>query len=127
MIASRYRLGEHDAGDVGQVVWMRLVEQVQRLREPRALPGWIATTAVARASPRPAPTGGPISSTRWEARRTSSWQTTRTSTPSCCRMRWSRPCARVSPNCPRPSATCSSWRPTLRSATRSSAPVSCGE
>ena len=45
MIASRYRLGEHDAEDVGQVVWMRLVEHIQRLREPRALAGWIATTA----------------------------------------------------------------------------------
>ena len=44
-ITSAYRLGEHDAEDVGQVVWLRLVEHIQRLREPRALPGWIATTA----------------------------------------------------------------------------------
>ena len=44
-IASRYRLGQHDAEDVGQVVWLRLVEHIQRLREPRALPGWIVTTA----------------------------------------------------------------------------------
>ncbi len=44
-IASRYRLGAHDAEDVGQVVWLRLLEHIQRLREPSALPGWIATTA----------------------------------------------------------------------------------
>jgi RNA polymerase sigma factor (sigma-70 family) len=40
-----FRLGEHDAEDVGQVVWLRLLEHIHRLREPRALPGWIATTA----------------------------------------------------------------------------------
>jgi RNA polymerase sigma factor (sigma-70 family) len=44
-ITSRYRLGEHDAEDVGQVVWLRLVQHIQRLREPLALPGWITTTA----------------------------------------------------------------------------------
>jgi RNA polymerase sigma factor (sigma-70 family) len=44
-IASRYRLSEHDAEDVGQVVWLRLVEHIHGLREPLALPGWIATTA----------------------------------------------------------------------------------
>jgi RNA polymerase sigma factor (sigma-70 family) len=44
-VASRYRLGEHDTEDVAQVVWLRLVEHIQRLREPLALPGWIATTA----------------------------------------------------------------------------------
>ncbi len=44
-ITRTYRLGEHDAEDVGQVVWLRLVEHIERLREPRALPGWIATTA----------------------------------------------------------------------------------
>ncbi len=44
-IACRYRLGEHDAEDVAQVIWLRLVEHLHRLREPLALPGWIATTA----------------------------------------------------------------------------------
>jgi len=43
--AKRYRLNEHDAEDVGQVVWLRLVEHIHGLREPLALPGWIATTA----------------------------------------------------------------------------------
>jgi RNA polymerase sigma factor (sigma-70 family) len=44
-VTRRYRLSEHDAEDVAQVVWLRLVEHIQRLREPLALPGWIATTA----------------------------------------------------------------------------------
>jgi DNA-directed RNA polymerase specialized sigma24 family protein len=29
---------------VGQTVWLLLVEQLGRLREPAALPGWLATT-----------------------------------------------------------------------------------
>ena len=33
-----------DAADVGQVVWQRLVGQLGNLRDPAALPGWIATT-----------------------------------------------------------------------------------
>ena len=32
------------ADDVGQTVWLVLVQQLSRLREPSALPGWIATT-----------------------------------------------------------------------------------
>jgi RNA polymerase sigma factor (sigma-70 family) len=43
-ICSRYRLSNHDIEDVGQSVWLLLVEQLSRLREPAALPGWLATT-----------------------------------------------------------------------------------
>jgi RNA polymerase sigma factor (sigma-70 family) len=43
-ICSRYRLGRHDIEDVGQNVWLRLVEQIGNLRAPAALPGWLATT-----------------------------------------------------------------------------------
>lgn len=43
-ICSRYRLSEQDTEDVGQTVWLLLVEQLGRLREPAALPGWLATT-----------------------------------------------------------------------------------
>ncbi len=43
-ICSRYRLGSHDIEDVGQTVWLRLVGQLGKLREPAALPGWIGTT-----------------------------------------------------------------------------------
>ena len=43
-ICLRHRLSEHDAADVGQTVWLRLVEQLRVLREPAALAGWLATT-----------------------------------------------------------------------------------
>src|SRR5215472_8961903 len=44
-ICTRYRLSSQDVEDVGQNVWLRLVEQIRNLREPAALPGWLATTA----------------------------------------------------------------------------------
>ncbi|MGH4015200.1 MAG: RNA polymerase sigma factor [Pseudonocardiaceae bacterium] len=37
-------LSGQDAEDVAQVLWLRLVEHLKDLREPRALPGWIKTT-----------------------------------------------------------------------------------
>jgi RNA polymerase sigma factor (sigma-70 family) len=43
-ICARFRLSEHDSEDVGQNVWLLLVEQIGKLREPAALPGWLATT-----------------------------------------------------------------------------------
>jgi RNA polymerase sigma factor (sigma-70 family) len=45
-ICVRYQLGGADIEDVGQSVWLGLVEQLAnaRLREPAALPGWLATT-----------------------------------------------------------------------------------
>ena len=45
-ICTRYRLSNHDIEDVGQNVWLLLVEQLGRLREPAALPGWLATTTI---------------------------------------------------------------------------------
>ena len=43
-ICTRYRLSSHDIEDVGQSVWLLLVEHLGNLREPTALPGWLATT-----------------------------------------------------------------------------------
>ncbi len=43
-ICTRYRLSNHDVEDVGQNVWLLLVEQLGKLRQPAALPGWLATT-----------------------------------------------------------------------------------
>ncbi len=43
-VCTRYRLSIHDIEDVGQNVWLLLVEQLGKLREPAALPGWLATT-----------------------------------------------------------------------------------
>jgi RNA polymerase sigma factor (sigma-70 family) len=43
-ICVRYRLSRQDTDDVGQSVWLLLVERIGSLREPAALPGWLATT-----------------------------------------------------------------------------------
>jgi RNA polymerase sigma factor (sigma-70 family) len=42
-ICRKYRLGA-DADDVAQAVWLRLVDHLDQIREPAALPGWLATT-----------------------------------------------------------------------------------
>jgi len=43
-VVRRHRLSPSDGDDVGQTVWLRLVEHLGDLREPAALPGWIRTT-----------------------------------------------------------------------------------
>ena len=43
-VCRRFRLTGDDADDVSQTVWLVLVQQLNRLREPSALPGWIVTT-----------------------------------------------------------------------------------
>lgn len=43
-ICHRFGLGAADSEDVIQHVWLGLVEALPRLREPAALPGWLATT-----------------------------------------------------------------------------------
>jgi RNA polymerase sigma factor (sigma-70 family) len=58
-ICRRYRLARADADDVSQAVWLHLVDTLSRLRDPAALPGWLATTTqreclrVLRAAQRP--------------------------------------------------------------------------
>jgi len=44
-ICRQYRLDDADAEDVGQMVWLNLVNHLDGLRDPAALPGWLATTA----------------------------------------------------------------------------------
>ena len=44
-ICLKYQLDRQDIDDVGQSVWLLLVENIGGLREPAALPGWIATTS----------------------------------------------------------------------------------
>ncbi len=39
-----FRLSAADTEDVGQTVWLHLVEQLPRIRVAAALPGWIVTT-----------------------------------------------------------------------------------
>src|SRR3954463_12626263 len=43
-VCRRYRLGQPAFTDGGQSVGLRLIEHLPGLREPAALPGWIATT-----------------------------------------------------------------------------------
>jgi len=43
-ICHRYRLVGADAGDAAQAVWLHLVDQIGKIRDPAALPGWLATT-----------------------------------------------------------------------------------
>lgn len=40
----QFRLSPQLAEDVAQTVWLNLLEHLDRLREPEALPGWISTT-----------------------------------------------------------------------------------
>jgi RNA polymerase sigma factor (sigma-70 family) len=43
-ICRKYRLADADADDVAQSVWLHLVNQLGKIREPAALAGWLATT-----------------------------------------------------------------------------------
>jgi RNA polymerase sigma factor (sigma-70 family) len=62
-ICRQYRLGAADADDAGQSVWLQLVDQIDRIRDPAALPGWLATTTrrecgrIVRAAHRAQPPG----------------------------------------------------------------------
>jgi RNA polymerase sigma factor (sigma-70 family) len=40
----KHRMSYHEAADVSQQVWLRLIEGLGTLREPAALPGWLLTT-----------------------------------------------------------------------------------
>jgi RNA polymerase sigma factor (sigma-70 family) len=56
-------LTHHDAEDAAQATWLRLFRHLPRLRDPRSLPGWLATTArrealrLHRRAPREEPLG----------------------------------------------------------------------
>jgi RNA polymerase sigma factor (sigma-70 family) len=41
-----YRLAPADAEDVYQTVWLKLVEHLDGLRDPEALPGWLRSTTM---------------------------------------------------------------------------------
>jgi RNA polymerase sigma factor (sigma-70 family) len=62
-ICRQYRLGDADADDAAQRVWLQLVNHLDGLRDPTALPGWLSTTAhrecsrVRRTAARPDTTG----------------------------------------------------------------------
>ena len=66
-ICMRHRLSPADADDVGQSVWLGLLEHLQTIREPAALPGWIATTT-RRECLRLHDEAQPAARCRWRAR-----------------------------------------------------------
>lgn len=43
-ICRRHWLTSADADDVGQSVWLQLVTHLNQIRDPAAIPGWLATT-----------------------------------------------------------------------------------
>ena len=44
-VVRTFRLGQQQSADVVQTTWLRLVENLASIRDPRALPGWLSTTA----------------------------------------------------------------------------------
>jgi RNA polymerase sigma factor (sigma-70 family) len=88
-IARSFRLSDSDVGEVHQVAWLRLVENIDRIEQPERVGAWLATTArreslrIVRNRGRltfdtdglvqrpdtdaPAPDAGPISDERSEA------------------------------------------------------------
>jgi len=59
-ICRRHRLADADARDVGQSVWLHLVDQLGTLRDPAALPGWLATTTRRECGRVPCAARGPL-------------------------------------------------------------------
>ena len=47
-IGRRHQLAPHDVHDLSQYVWMQLLDHIDKLREPRALRGWISATTTHR-------------------------------------------------------------------------------
>ena len=43
-VCRKYQLRRADADDVHQTVWLQLVSRLDKIRDPVALPGWLATT-----------------------------------------------------------------------------------
>ena len=48
-VAARYRLRPDQIADVAQTTWLRLVENIDTIRDPDCLAGWLATTAAREA------------------------------------------------------------------------------
>ena len=44
-VSRSFRLDQADAAEVVQTTWLRLLENLERIREPEHLGGWLATTA----------------------------------------------------------------------------------
>ena len=49
-ICRRHRLGSAEASDIGQTVWLRLVDQLATVRDQATLPGWLAPATLGNAA-----------------------------------------------------------------------------
>jgi len=94
-ICRRHRLEAADAQDAAQTVWLKLVEHLDKIRDPAALPGWLATPDMP--SPRPSQTITPRRPNR-----------------TCSRPNGTRPCGRRSGSCPPAASSCSPCSPPTR-------------
>jgi RNA polymerase sigma factor (sigma-70 family) len=65
-ICRTYRLSRADTEDVAQTIWLRLVAQLGKLRDPAALAGWIVTTT-RRECARINRAARPFPATSWDA------------------------------------------------------------
>jgi RNA polymerase sigma factor (sigma-70 family) len=43
-VCRAHRLSTEDAADISQLTWLRLLENLDRIRDPQRLAGWLATT-----------------------------------------------------------------------------------
>lgn len=103
-VCARYGVTGSDADDVAGGVWLRLVERLDTLHEPAALPGWLVRTTqrqclqLLRARKRQVPVDAP--SLAPTGRRTTAW-TARYWWPS-----GGTPCAWPSPSCRTGAGSC---------------------
>jgi RNA polymerase sigma factor (sigma-70 family) len=65
-ICRRFRLTSADTDDVAQTIWLRLVDQLAKMRNPAALAGWIATTT-SRECAKTHRAARPCQTTSWDA------------------------------------------------------------
>jgi Sigma-70 region 2 len=105
-ICRSHRLDAADAEDAAQNVWLQLVDHLDRLRDPAALPSWLATTtganaATSRAARRPCDGGYAPTA------RTIPTITPRRLSRTCPQPNGTRRCGRRSGSCPRAASRCS--------------------
>lgn len=122
-ICRRHRLEAADAAAVAQNVWLKLVDQLDKIRDPAALPGWLAPPPGANAAASCARPRHPTTPGMRPPPGPSQTITPRRPGSTCSRPSITRPCGRRSGRCPRPASSFSPCSATiLRCRTRRSAP-----
>jgi hypothetical protein len=96
-ICRKHRLGHADVGDVAQCLRLQMVNHLDEIRDPAALPGWLATTTGPEYS-------RPLRAARGPTRPSTRRSQTRMLQPrskSCCCPNAARRCAKRSGTCAR--------------------------